>query len=164
MREKRARPHHAGGDRKTHDRKAARRPVPNPTHPLGSHLTSGDVDHVVALEKAWCSGIRDPQFGADGRNHRASVSSVNRGKGSRDPREWWNTSGVHYTITCRLSGMVRLLGCARPGQGVMGRDDGSRGARLCVPSPLRLQVGQGFTESNDYDNPTARRMHSLAFG
>jgi len=59
----------------------------------GSHLTSGDVDHVVALEEAWCSGIRDPQFGADGRNHRASVSSVNRGKGSRDPREWWNTSG-----------------------------------------------------------------------
>ena len=59
----------------------------------GQTLTSGDVDHVVALEEAWCSGIRDAQFGADGRNHRASVSSVNRGKGGRDPLEWWNTSG-----------------------------------------------------------------------
>ena len=59
----------------------------------GRTLTSGDVDHVVALEEAWCSGIRDAQFGADSRNHRASVSSVNRGKGGRDPLEWWNTSG-----------------------------------------------------------------------
>ena len=59
----------------------------------GQTLTSGDVDHVVALEEAWCSGIRDAQFGADSRNHRASVSSVNSGKGGRDPLEWWNTSG-----------------------------------------------------------------------
>ena len=59
----------------------------------GRTLTSGDVDHVVALEEAWCSGIRSPQFGSASQNHRASVSSVNSGKGGRDPLEWWNTSG-----------------------------------------------------------------------
>ena len=60
----------------------------------GRTLTSGDVDHVVALEEAWCSGIRDAQFGADSRNHRASVSSVNRGKGGRGPvGVGGNTSG-----------------------------------------------------------------------
>lgn len=56
-------------------------------------LSSGDVDHVVSLHEAWCSGIRDPKFGSDGFNHRASKSGVNRGKGQHDPREWWDTSG-----------------------------------------------------------------------
>ena len=59
----------------------------------GRQLTSGDVDHVVSLEEAWCSGIRTASFGSAPGNHRASVSSVNRGKGGRDPLEWWNTSG-----------------------------------------------------------------------
>ncbi len=60
----------------------------------GRQLTSGDVDHVVSLEEAWCSGIRSTKFGSAPANHRASVSSVNRGKGGRDPLEWWNTSGT----------------------------------------------------------------------
>ncbi|MXZ68590.1 MAG: hypothetical protein F4Z17_06380 [Acidimicrobiia bacterium] len=59
----------------------------------GEALDGGDVDHVVGLEEAWCSGIREPAFGSAGENHRASVSSVNRGKGGRDPAEWWDTSG-----------------------------------------------------------------------
>ncbi|MYC84110.1 MAG: hypothetical protein F4X18_01145 [Acidimicrobiia bacterium] len=59
----------------------------------GEALDGGDVDHVVGLEEGWCSGIREPAFGSAGENHRASVSSVNRGKGGRDPAEWWDTSG-----------------------------------------------------------------------
>lgn len=59
----------------------------------GQPLDGGDVDHVVGLEEAWCSGIRDSGFGAAPANHRASNSSVNRGKGGRDPLEWWNTGG-----------------------------------------------------------------------
>lgn len=59
----------------------------------GEVLDSGDVDHVVALQEAWCSGVRVAEFGSDGFNHLASVSSVNRGKGGHDPHEWWNTDG-----------------------------------------------------------------------
>ncbi len=56
-------------------------------------LASRDIDHVVALHEAWCSGVRDPEIGSDLANLRASDSSVNRGKGGRDPLEWWNTDG-----------------------------------------------------------------------
>lgn len=59
-------------------------------------LTSGDIDHLVAVHEAWCSGIRDPKFGSDLYNLFASNSSVNRSKGGRDPLEWWNTDG-RYT-------------------------------------------------------------------
>ena len=75
----------------------------------GRTLTSGDVDHVVSLEEAWCSGIRDAQFGADRRNHRASVSSVNRGKGGRDPLEWWTTSGNTTPRTNNYPGWCSYL-------------------------------------------------------
>jgi len=65
--------------------------------------------NVVALEEAWCSGIRDAQFGADSRNHRASVSSVNRGKGGHDPLEWWNTSGGTIPRTTDYPGWCAYL-------------------------------------------------------
>ena len=72
-------------------------------------LTSGDVDHVVALEEAWCSGIRDAAFGADPANHRASKSAVNRGKGGRDPLEWWNTGGSTTPRTVDYPGWCNYL-------------------------------------------------------
>ena len=59
----------------------------------GRPLDRFEVDHVVALHEAWCSGVRDPAFGTDPDNLRASDPSVNRGKGGRDPREWWDTDG-----------------------------------------------------------------------
>lgn len=75
----------------------------------GQTLSSGDVDHVVSLHEAWCSGIRDPKFGSDKSNHRASVSSVNRGKGQHDPREWWNTSGKTTPRTSNYPGWCDYL-------------------------------------------------------
>lgn len=60
----------------------------------GRRVPNGDVDHVVALHEAWCSGERDPAFGRWATNLRASDASVNRGKGRHDPREWWNTDGT----------------------------------------------------------------------
>ena len=56
-------------------------------------LTDRDIDHVVALHEAWCSEARDPAIGSDLANLRASDPSTNRGKGGRDPLEWWNTNG-----------------------------------------------------------------------
>ena len=53
----------------------------------------GDIDHVVALHEAWCSGGTDPRIATDTRNLRASNASVNRGKGGRDPLEWRSTDG-----------------------------------------------------------------------
>ena len=66
-----------------------------PTNPVGyltgQQLERFEVDHVVALAEAWCSGVRDPSFGTDPENLRAVDPAVNRGKGSHDPREWWDT-------------------------------------------------------------------------
>jgi len=68
-----------------------------------------DIDHVVAVHEAWCSGVRAPALGSDLDNLRASDSSVNRGKGARDPREWWDTSGKTTPRTNNYPGWCDYL-------------------------------------------------------
>ena len=75
----------------------------------GERLSSGDVDHVVALEEAWCSGMRDRSVGNDRANLKASNSSVNRSKGGHDPLEWWNTSGRWTPRTNNYPGWCHYL-------------------------------------------------------
>ena len=71
--------------------------------------SSGDVDHVVALKEAWCSGMRNPKVGSDPDNLYASVASVNRGKGGNDPLEWWNSGGSTTPRTRDYPGWCKYL-------------------------------------------------------
>lgn len=75
----------------------------------GEVLTGWHVDHVVARQEAWCSGIRDPAFSNDLANQRRANGSVNSGKGGRDPLEWWNTDGKTTPKTVTYPGWCDYL-------------------------------------------------------
>ena len=59
----------------------------------GRQLERFEVDYVVALREAWCSGVRDPTFSTDLGNMWVADPAVLLGRGGRDPREWWDTDG-----------------------------------------------------------------------
>ena len=50
--------------------------------------STAEVEHVVALQEAWCSGGRAPGIGVDQDNLLLMRSGWNRSKGGRDPAEW----------------------------------------------------------------------------
>ena len=56
----------------------------------GEPLTAAEaeVEHVVALQEAWCSGGRDPSIGNDTDNLLLMASGWNRSKAGKDPNEW----------------------------------------------------------------------------
>ena len=83
----------AGYDRGFFDTGSFGAPAEPVGYLTGQQLERFEVDYVVALEEAWCSGVRDPTFGTDLGNLRVADPAVHLGKGGRDPREWWDTDG-----------------------------------------------------------------------